>query len=493
MTTRPVVLSIGGSDPTGLAGLAVDVRTINALGAHPASVVSAVTAQNSETVSSLNPVPAATLAAQLDALDPARISAVKTGLLANAEQIQVVAAFLRRSGLPAVVDPVLASSSGYAFLDDSGLHALRKELLPLARVVTPNIPEAQQLSGSRSRNPQQLAGALQHHRQLSVIVKGGHADDAQSHVSDAYQGPDEAFLLSSARQQSPNTRGTGCLFASALAAALAHGERVQDAAVIAKMTLNQALRNGYSPGGQTPGAPAPAHWPDAIADLPALLKGAEAHRHEAAFASCGPTPLGLYPIVDRADWLRRLLPLGVSTIQLRCKDLSGQALDNEIARAVAIARRYRARLFINDHWQAAIRHGAYGVHLGQEDLDSAKTAAIADAGLRLGISTHCHAEVARAVALRPSYIACGPVFPTNTKIMPWQPLGLPGLRYWQALLQDYPVVAIAGIKPGNIAEVAASGVSGIAMITAITGAPDPQAVTAELIARIDAARAIKPH
>lgn len=207
------------------------------------------------------------------------------------------------------------------------------------------------------------------------------------------------------------------------------------------------------------------------------------------FPDIGDSPLGLYPIVDRADWLEMLLPLGVTTIQLRIKDLSDRRLEDEISRAVQIARRYSCRLFINDHWQLAIKHRAYGVHLGQEDLIATQSDAsnpiqqLRSAGLRLGISTHCHYEVARAHSFKPSYIAYGPVFATSSKDMPWVPQGLTGLDYWQNLLA-YPLVAIGGINLERAHAIHALGVSGIAMISEITQADSPLEKTSALLAAL---------
>ncbi len=135
------------------------------------------------------------------------------------------------------------------------------------------------------------------------------------------------------------------------------------------------------------------------------------------FPPC-PDRLGLYPVVPTADWIERLLELGVRTIQLRSKSTDGALLDAEIARAVRAARAHDARLFINDHWRRAIDAGAYGVHLGQEDLQHADLEAIARAGLRLGLSTHGFHEMRVALHFRPSYLAMGAVFPTTTKQMP---------------------------------------------------------------------------
>ncbi|ABG40453.1 thiamine-phosphate diphosphorylase [Paraglaciecola sp. T6c] len=209
-------------------------------------------------------------------------------------------------------------------------------------------------------------------------------------------------------------------------------------------------------------------------------------KQENPFPGIGDESLGLYPVVDRAHWLDTLLPLGVTTIQLRIKDLTGQSLEEEIKRAVEIATRFQCRLFINDYWQLAIKHGAYGVHLGQEDLvaaaqnESNPIKQLLEAGMRLGISTHCHYEVARAHALKPSYIAYGPVFATQSKDMPWVPQGLAGLAYWQKLL-DYPVVAIGGIDHERANAIHGLGVSGIAMISYITQAENPIKVTKSLL------------
>jgi len=172
--------------------------------------------------------------------------------------------------------------------------------------------------------------------------------------------------------------------------------------------------------------------------------------------------------------MARILPLGVKTVQLRIKDLEGEALEQELVAAIALAEQHDCRLFINDYWQDAIRLGAYGVHLGQEDIETADLAAIAKAGLRLGVSTHCYYEVARARALKPSYMAIGPIFETQTKVMRFGPQGLERLRLWRRCLVG-ELVAIAGIKLHNAGEVLAAGADSIAVITAVTEAPDPEA------------------
>lgn len=192
--------------------------------------------------------------------------------------------------------------------------------------------------------------------------------------------------------------------------------------------------------------------------------------------------LGLYPVVDSVEWIERLLSAGVRTIQLRIKDRSSIDVEPAIVAAVGLSKKYAARLFINDYWQLAIDHQAYGVHLGQEDLDVADLQAIQQAGLRLGISTHDDAELDRALALRPSYIALGHIFPTQTKEMPSAPQGINELQRHLARLGEIPTVAIGGISLARAPEVLATGVGSIAVVSAITQAADWRLATAELLA-----------
>ncbi len=199
-----------------------------------------------------------------------------------------------------------------------------------------------------------------------------------------------------------------------------------------------------------------------------------------------PKRLGLYPVVDSVEWISRLLEAGVRTLQLRIKDKHDEEVEADISAAIALGKRYEARLFINDHWQLAIKHRAYGVHLGQEDLDVANLDAIRDAGLRLGLSTHDNMEMDRALMARPSYIALGHVFPTNTKQMPSAPQGLTQLAAHIRTLGDYPTVAIGGISIDRVPAVLATGVGSVALVSAITQAPDWQAATAQLLELVGA-------
>lgn len=186
--------------------------------------------------------------------------------------------------------------------------------------------------------------------------------------------------------------------------------------------------------------------------------------------------IGFYPVVPTAEWVERLLGWGVRTIQLRIKvvDHTPAEILAEVVAAIDAGKAVPGtQVFINDHWQLALAAGAYGVHLGQEDLDTADIEALRNAGIRLGLSTHTPAELERAKAVQPSYLAIGPIYPTTLKVMPYEPVGLERLAAWAKLAAPYPVVAIGGISLDRLPGVMACGVDGAAVVSALTLAADP--------------------
>ncbi len=184
------------------------------------------------------------------------------------------------------------------------------------------------------------------------------------------------------------------------------------------------------------------------------------------FLNCGNTPLGLYPLVDRANKLETLFALGITTAQLRVKDLKEKALEEEIIKAIEISNKHKARLFINDFWELAIQHKAYGIHLGQEDLVDADLNAIHQANIRLGVSTHTTKEIEMALEIEPSYLAIGPIFETTSKVVAYDTVGIEELKKWSQNV-PYPIVVIGGIDLENIQQlIEIPTVDGIAMISA---------------------------
>lgn len=182
-----------------------------------------------------------------------------------------------------------------------------------------------------------------------------------------------------------------------------------------------------------------------------------------------------YPLVPDVDWLQRLVPLGVRTIQLRLKDASPLEVRRQIAASLEITRRHGCQLIVNDYWPEAIALGADYVHLGQEDLVTADIAAIRSAGIRIGVSTHDHAELDTALALEPDYVALGPIYETKLKAMKWAPQGLDRIADWRRRVGDLALVVIGGLTPERATLTRQRGADSIAVITDFITHSDPEA------------------
>ncbi len=500
----PIIWSIAGTDSGGGAGLAADQRAADAFDVHLCPVVAAVTAQHSRAVLQIEPMRPALIDAQLQALAddmPARV--IKTGLLGGAAQVRLVARWvdrLREAGPVAlVVDPVLAASTGAGFADPATLQAYRDELLPRATVITPNRREAQWLLGDAA--PADLVGLPALARRLretgatAVCITGGDSADIAGQVLDWLASEHANGWLASPRVATAHHHGTGCTFASSVAAALALGFVPADAAVLAKMATTQALRCGHAAGrGSGPVQARPGFATDPSL-LPRMSWG-EAPRFFATAPPAARQSLDLYAIVDRADRVPQVLASGVRTVQLRIKtpDRPDAAwhprLREAVQRSVASCRAAGGELFVNDHWELAQALGADGVHLGQEDLlalGESGREALRASGLALGISSHSLWELCRARSLAPRYIACGPVWPTLTKAMPWRAQGLDNLVWWRHMA-GAPVVAIGGIlNPEQVHAAAGCGVDGVCVVRAL--GDDPIASVPALQRALDAGRA----
>lgn len=189
-----------------------------------------------------------------------------------------------------------------------------------------------------------------------------------------------------------------------------------------------------------------------------------------------------YPIWDSSAWLERLLPLGVRMVQLRIKDMEPAALRAEIRTARALCRKHGCTLIINDHWQIAIEESCEFVHLGQEDLADADIPAIRRAGMRLGLSTHDHEELDRALGCNPDYVALGPIYPTILKTMKWHEQGLDRLAEWRGLVGDLPLVAIGGFTVERAAGAFEAGADSVSVVTDITLNEKPELRTEQWLA-----------
>ncbi|MYF28175.1 MAG: phosphomethylpyrimidine kinase [Gammaproteobacteria bacterium] len=472
--------TIAGSDSGGGAGVQADLLTFHDFGLHGASVVTCVTAQNTTALTDNHVIPAATVRAQLEALwDDLAPAAIKIGALGSPDNASAVLEFLSalpNDGRPFVVwDPVRYASVGGALgvLSDDTIDAFLRHV----DVVTPNAEELADTWNIDPHSPAQAARLLRNRGAERVYLTGGHGNTPGV---DHWESAECSFAIRGDALPGRGAHGGGCSLSSALAAATVR-EDEESAPVLAHMYVHQGLRAIASRVGN-PGAGRPPlphlGWPGDAEDLPRVV---DAGRDIGATFPPLSHPIGLYAVVGSVDWVRRCVELRVDTVQLRVKDLPAPALRHAVAESVAATGGSSTRLFVNDFWREAIDAGAYGVHLGQEDLTDADLPAIAAAGLRLGVSTHSYYEIARAHAIAPSYVAIGPIFATTTKPMKFAPQGIARLRRWVNLLKPrYPLTAIGGIDVERVSGVMASGVGSIAVVRAITEAADPAVAVADL-------------
>ncbi|MGQ0599690.1 bifunctional hydroxymethylpyrimidine kinase/phosphomethylpyrimidine kinase [Aquabacterium sp.] len=489
-SSLPIIWSIAGHDSSGGAGLSADQRAADAMGAHLCPIVACVTAQHSSGVEAIFPLPLNQLQAQLQALSqdmPPK--AIKTGLLGSVDLIRTVAAWVRQlrehhPELPLVIDPVLgASAGGAAFSDDAVVQAYRRELLPLATLITPNRAEALRLLGKPARHDGNadelpyLASLLRSMGAQAVVITGGDAPQADWAV-DWLDTHHAQGWLCSRRVPTRHHHGSGCTFASAAASAMAQGHVSADAVVLAKMLTTQALLHAHE-AGHGPG-PVMAHMGQPLGPLPYLgigraLPWQVLHGDSSGaplFQPFEPPADGLYGILPDSAQLDAAAQAGLRCLQLRHKASEGVLAHIEASTHACI--QHDALLFVNDHWQHALQQGLQpelklGLHLGQEDLlaldEPARQQLLAARGrVVLGLSSHSAWELARAAGCGASLIACGPVMPTTTKDMPWTPQGEHNLRWWTRH-SPAPVVAIGGLlTPQDIERFAACGPAALCVV-----------------------------
>jgi hydroxymethylpyrimidine/phosphomethylpyrimidine kinase len=255
MPTPPIVLTIAGFDPSAGAGVAADLKTFSAHNCYGIAAVTALTVQSTSGVKSVHDTPAAELRAQLDTLlEDIRISAIKIGMLGHRGNAVVIGEFLDRAGVASVVlDPVMKSTSGETdLIDAGGIKYIAEELIKRATVVTPNIAEAEILSGISIKDYTSMEAAARkivERGARAVVVKGGHMDKAIDVLFDG----SEILTLGGDHIKSENTHGSGCTFASAIAAQLACGRPLREAVLLAKTYVTKAIEKGFSIG-KGPGA-----------------------------------------------------------------------------------------------------------------------------------------------------------------------------------------------------------------------------------------------
>jgi len=526
----PRILSIAGSDSGGGAGIQADVKAASALGVFSATAVTAVTTQNSAGVSGVFRVPAATVAAQAEAvLSDIGADAIKTGMLADAETVEAVARVVERwrsSGggngeggsegealhrrFPLVVDPVLVSTSGDPLASGGVASAMLSRLFPLATVVTPNLPEAAKLLGlDERRDLASLPAVAEAARRLSelgaawVLVKGGHAvsgfaDDADGGGGGGGGGGREAVdvlferstgavtFLRAPRVETSVSHGTGCTLASAIACGLARGLSVPVAARSAKRYVGGALRASQGLRlGRGPQFPMNHGYATSACDW----TGGEGLRAERTGEGAGAGEGGgggadyrLYVVTDPrlvgagAGEMRAAVAAavrgGATVVQVRDKDAGVASLAASAAEAVRGAadgaRGRPVAVLVNDRVDvAAGTAGAAGAHVGQGDLPAALARRALGHARLLGVSVRTPQQAVEAARRGADYVGAGAVFPTGTK----EDAAVIGLHGLAEIVRasPVPVVAIGGVTAENAGDAIRAGASGVAVVSAVFG------------------------
>lgn len=249
MKTYKRVLTIAGSDSGGGAGIQADIKTISACGCYAASAITAITVQNTLGVHDVEPISIPTIEGQIKAvIDDIGVDAIKIGMLFDAQVVQAVHRTLAPYGIRNIVlDPVMVSTSGHRLIEQSAIACLIHDLIPIVRIITPNIPEAEILLGRAIVQQSELpeaARALGKANHVSVLLKAGHLTDDQLTDILYDNEQDKISELPSVRVHTPNTHGTGCTLSSALAAYLAQGLELQEATMAAKQYINRAIQAG---------------------------------------------------------------------------------------------------------------------------------------------------------------------------------------------------------------------------------------------------------
>ncbi len=491
--TRAKIWSIAASDCSAGAGSQADLCMARALDTDCATLICAITAQNSQGVQAVEGLSRAMLEQQWQSLKAdGWPQAIKIGWLPPGNLLLpwLLEKLQEYSG-PLIWDPVLSASQGG--LPTANWPAeLLLALLQRVDVLTPNLAEAQALllllkpqedgHGSNvAADSSVTAAALQALGVNHLLITGGDSyqlcsTESGEWIEDSFFAvPDSAFnhelpgpellpaFIFRHRRLPLQAHGTGCYLASAIACGLAQGHTLYDALIQAVAATRLAIRsasvrvNGYHNVWAQPLSNSVAEdWPQVIAPEAQCARDIHFPRLQ--------QPLGLYGLVDNLPHLKRLQTLGIDSLQWRVKS-PGAEHKAQTAEAIHYAAESGVPLFINDDWQLALELGAFGVHLGQEDLLTADLKALAEAGIALGISTHSDWEIARARGISPSYIAFGPVFTPLSKVLRYTPLGLEQLGIWAERFAEQRLTCIGGITAANIAQVMTTGIGSAAIIT----------------------------
>lgn len=500
----PKVLSIAGSDSSGGAGIQADLKTCMAMGSYCLTAVTALTAQNSHSVEAIQVTSPELVQHQIACVmkDFGPDVVVKTGMLAAPEIVRAIADELAAWGPPRlVVDPVLSSTSGDALGLMGVKEAMLRSLFPIATIVTPNIPEAQELLEGMliiQDLDGMKAAAIQLHEQYDpqyVLIKGGHLESADNRiecgngtstttkiVTDILYDGTSILELVSPYIATSNTHGTGCTLAAAIASELANGVDVPEAVRKARnyvwRTLERSRDLGLGSGVQRP-----------------MNHGWALHEYDANSRRIpNSIDLRLYAVTDAlcnekkgrsmVEAVQGAVKGGATVVQLRSKELGTRELVDQALALKEKCRDAKVTLLINDRVDVCLAVDADGVHVGQSDLPPAYVRKLLGPDKVLGVSVKSVEQAMEAEAAGADYLGVGALFPSQTK-EDSSVVGVEGLKEIVAVVR-IPVVGIGGIELKNIAQVVGKGkADGVAVVSALFGAEDVMLAAKEMKWRVD--------
>ena len=514
MNRYVTALTIAGSDPSGGAGMQADLKTFSALGVYGATAITAVTVQNTVGVKYVHKLPPQVVYDQITAvMEDLCVDAVKIGMVNDADTLDaIVCALSEHKPKFLVVDPVMVSTSGCALMQPDALAIMKERLLPMADLVTPNLPEAWTLAGTDT-SVDDAAQAILRLGVKALLIKGGHAEGkVKTDYLYIYKGEGVKRVEFTAETvDTMNTHGTGCTLSSAIAALLACGNGLEDSVRQAKDYLTEALKAGadvHVGGGHGP----VCHFYDSEVMRFCGYKVIRSDRKTLKPYDLK-TALSLQFITHFTDkysyYDSAMIALegGCRWIQLRMKD-ADEAEIERVARLILPECRRRGAVFvIDDHVELALRVGADGVHLGKNDMPVSEARRLArefvgkqvtsrqsderqDQSPCLLVSDRLSAEnfiiggtantfedIERLAAQGADYIGCGPFRFTTTKKNLAPMLGIDGYKNILSQMRKHgitlPLVAIGGITCGDIPQLMAAGVTGIALSGSILRAEKP--------------------
>lgn len=463
------VLTIAGSDCSGGAGLQADIKTISALGGYAASVVTAVTVQNTRGVESFVPMSADVVAAQIRAvIDDLQPLAIKTGMLPNKEVMTAVADELaKHPEIPLIADPVMVATSGDRLMDENAVNCFVERIYPLATLITPNVPEAEVLKAKLGIDDVPHAPAW--------LLKGGHREGETKSDELHWSGGVKTFVNQTVL--TPNTHGTGCTLSAAIATMLAMGNKLDVAVEKAISYLHHAIvaASGLCYGG--------GHGPENHFFAPKPMTVRNTFTGNVQFISHSNGKLSDLEGIEKA------LAGGCRWVQLRMKDASDDEVVVAGRKAAEMCRKASAVLIIDDRVSLVEAIGAHGVHLGKKDMPVAEARKLLGVGKIIGGTANTMADVRNLAAQGADYIGCGPFRFTTTKKGLAPVLGLDGYRRIMGEMRregiDIPLVAIGGIVADDLAELMSTGIDGVAVSGSVLNAADPTEAMNEIINKIN--------